>query len=341
VDSSTLPLLFAPFPRPFWYSVSREWRLVPVQSVSSNAKTSGGLWLLQSDGSPPSSSPRRLLSEYAIMSRQQASTTSYFTVNAAAKNMYRWLEWIVMDGLPLTFCEKRLATKNTSLQPICSKTLKRYREIFETSVQKRVAESLRDKVLGRILDAWTEAGTHFVAVFAIAPDEALLVVHHTLENEADMGSDSMMDLLDESLDQYGIDLAQLCFFVCDNASVNVTDVALVDCIPTARETMQLKSLHGDLQCLESVNKLLQANSTTLREVRAGFDSVVSDYPGLQRYLASNVDIVKLPEFEAAIVKILRGQDHELTAEEIQSVQTFSRRDDTAASPTCRTLNGSF
>ncbi|DAZ98807.1 TPA: hypothetical protein N0F65_000963, partial [Lagenidium giganteum] len=120
----------------------------------------------------------------------------------------------------LSFCEKRLTTNNTSLQPICSKALKRYLEIIETSVQKLIAERLRDKVLGLILDAGTEAGTHFDAVIAIAPDEAnprscqrYLVCTAPLKIVADMGSDLMIDLLDDILDQYGIDLAQLCFFV--------------------------------------------------------------------------------------------------------------------------------
>ncbi|DAZ98808.1 TPA: hypothetical protein N0F65_000964 [Lagenidium giganteum] len=42
--------------------------------------------------------------------------------------------------------------------------------------------------------------------------------------------------------------------------VDQTDVALVDCIPTARKTMQLKLLYGDLQYLESVNKLLHCSN---------------------------------------------------------------------------------
>ncbi|DAZ95325.1 TPA: hypothetical protein N0F65_002432 [Lagenidium giganteum] len=37
-----------------------------------------------------------------------------------------------------------------------------------------------------------------------------------------MGSDSMIDLLDSVLDAYGIDATNLCFFVCDHASVNVS-----------------------------------------------------------------------------------------------------------------------
>ncbi|ETP42338.1 hypothetical protein F442_10750 [Phytophthora nicotianae P10297] len=71
------------------------------------------------------------------------------------------------------------------------------------------------------IDAWTEEGTHFVAVIGVTGADKYLLCFSTLTGESDMGSDVIIELLDDVLDTYEIHASQLCFYVIDHASVNV------------------------------------------------------------------------------------------------------------------------
>ncbi|RLN99851.1 hypothetical protein DYB28_013516, partial [Aphanomyces astaci] len=54
-------------------------------------------------------------------------------------------------------------------------------------------------------------------------------------------------------------------------------------------------------------------------VRQIFDTVIEDYPDAVGRLGPSARVVKNPSFESAIVKILRGTETTMTAEERESV----------------------
>ena len=54
----------------------------------------------------------------------QASLDYIF--DARSSNVFKWLEWIVMGELELSFCEKSLTRNNVNLQPVTVTTLKKY-----------------------------------------------------------------------------------------------------------------------------------------------------------------------------------------------------------------------
>ncbi|KAG3091497.1 hypothetical protein PI125_g17403 [Phytophthora idaei] len=170
----------------------------------------------------------------------------------------------------------------------------------------------------------------------------------TLDNEAGMSSDAIIDLLDDVLDMYGIEAAQLGFDACDHTSGNVaitwkTQVpmignpthwsstsamvdryfrfygkldrlndGLVDFIPTPRVNVRLKALHEDFKNLESVNKKLQTSPVSLLDVRALFDHVVKHYLSTNTQLSVTTGLVKFPDFENGVVKVLTGKVRALT-----------------------------
>ncbi|KAG6970736.1 hypothetical protein JG687_00002448 [Phytophthora cactorum] len=49
--------------------------------------------------------------------------------------------------------------------------------------------------------------THFIVIIAWTPKDKFLLCFSTLEDESDMRSDSIIDLLDDVLDTYAIDIS--------------------------------------------------------------------------------------------------------------------------------------
>ncbi|KAE9005350.1 hypothetical protein PR002_g16787 [Phytophthora rubi] len=110
-----------------------------------------------------------------------------------------------------SFCEKPKTRKYSNLKPICAKTLKKYMLALEEVAQARIKAQLSGKRIRFLVDAWTEDGTHFVAIIAVTSKVKFLLCFSTLDDEADVGADSIIQLMDDVLDTYGIDAAQLCF----------------------------------------------------------------------------------------------------------------------------------
>ncbi|DAZ94099.1 TPA: hypothetical protein N0F65_007933 [Lagenidium giganteum] len=46
--------------------------------------------------------------EFQLLRRQARGMDSFVTVTENVTSRYRWLEWVVMGGLPHNFCEKPL-----------------------------------------------------------------------------------------------------------------------------------------------------------------------------------------------------------------------------------------
>lgn len=84
-------------------------------------------------------------------------------------DIFRWIEWTVMQRRPISFCENKYVRKNTSLSPISSDTLRNYTEKLCDLVDDNVQAVLSAK-FGVVLDGWTSGDRHFVAIFAVFCD---------------------------------------------------------------------------------------------------------------------------------------------------------------------------
>jgi hypothetical protein len=66
-------------------------------------------------------------------------------ISPKAMTHFGWLDWIVEKNLPLSFCEAPTTRKYTSLEPICSKTLKKTLlqtlRLVEKKIKERIPES--------------------------------------------------------------------------------------------------------------------------------------------------------------------------------------------------------
>ncbi|KAE9078311.1 hypothetical protein PF010_g23177 [Phytophthora fragariae] len=157
------------------------------------------------------------LSEYEIRAGRPRTLDSFITttVDATSMTTYQWLDWLVMDHLPLDSCEKPRTRKYTKLDPVCAKTLKLRAGAVEAAVQARIRTHFLGKPIGLMYDAWTEGKTHYVAVIGVTPtdDDAskpdkVLLCFTPFEDETDMGADAFIELFDYVLDLYEIDVSQ-------------------------------------------------------------------------------------------------------------------------------------
>lgn len=88
---------------------------------------------------------------------------------------------------------------------------------------------------------------------------------------------------------------------------------------------KLAELVKKLKNCESVSKFLQQQDSgvvTLRRTRVLFDGLIRDDACLNSHLARSAPVVHNPSFEAAIIKIQRGEESKLTADERHSVAHF-------------------
>lgn len=78
------------------------------------------------------------------LGQDSSTTTDIFeirTISAKARNIYGWLEQLVMNDRPFSFVENKFDTKYSKLEPISSKTLIHYCE----AVGAKVEEAIRSK----------------------------------------------------------------------------------------------------------------------------------------------------------------------------------------------------
>ena len=67
--------------------------------------------------------------------------------------------------------------------------------------------------------------------------------------------------------------------------------------------------------MESINKKLQADDTTLADVRALFDHVIDSFPTATPRLQPDANIVHSPDFESGLVKLQLGNNNALSRSE--------------------------
>jgi hypothetical protein len=86
-------------------------------------------------------------------------------ISEEAKNMYGWLEWIVMADLPITIVENDYYIKRSNLLPTTYKTVTKYMDKLLILVKDYIKKCLPSSY-GIIFDGWTCDSEHYIAIFA-------------------------------------------------------------------------------------------------------------------------------------------------------------------------------
>ena len=86
-----------------------------------------------------------------------------YLVDTRSADIYKWLDWIVMDELELGFCEQPRTRGNSNLSKICTKSLKKYMFQLVSAVQSKIkAAAAMCQQYALIFDGWTEDNSHFI-----------------------------------------------------------------------------------------------------------------------------------------------------------------------------------
>ena len=169
-------------------------------------------------------------------SDMQSTSLSLFTIPEKARNIYGWLELIVMNGEPFNLVENEYQRKYSNLSSICRNTFMKYLQELTKTVELKIKDELPE-TFGLVFDGWSDASssTHYVGIFAAYPDPTngqetkyVLLAFSPLLNEADLGSRSHADLIEETLKIYGRDIENVVFIVVDYASVNKKLAQILD-----------------------------------------------------------------------------------------------------------------
>jgi hypothetical protein len=81
---------------------------------------------------------------------------------------------------------------------------------------------LLPRKLGLVIDGWSEAGTHFMAAFAVFPgiNSPIILNFSPILNKLSFTAEVLSEFLETCLSFYGKSTNDVIFLVADNANVN-------------------------------------------------------------------------------------------------------------------------
>ncbi|ETI36912.1 hypothetical protein F443_17017 [Phytophthora nicotianae P1569] len=208
-----------------------------------------------------------------------AATTILNYIRRSSLNLFSWMEWILKNNLPLSFCENEAAWRYSNLDPICVETLVSGMGSLARSVERVIAAEMPDR-FGLIFDGMTHASEHYIAVYAryevdgVAKTPLLCMAPLLSDEEEDLPARGHMEFLATMLPRgYGKQLGMCCFLVADNCSVNrrlatLMGVPLVVQLELADYEEELDTVQKLMLKLRTLTQLakLRYSKTQLRPV---------------------------------------------------------------------------
>jgi hypothetical protein len=141
-------------------------------------------------------------------------------------NLFSWVEWIVKDLLPFSFCKKPTTRKFSLLDAISVESLMKAMTQFTVIVEQKVKHCLPD-IFSLAFDGWSSGGTHFMTVFAMWPDQTqekgysqAMLSFAPLQDEEHLDADSHKESILEILRFYGKDYSNVACITGDNCTTN-------------------------------------------------------------------------------------------------------------------------
>jgi hypothetical protein len=103
----------------------------------------------------------------ALVTEKNRSIASFILrVNHdAEKDMFHWIEWIVMHSLPLQVVDNSLTQEGMKYKPITSKLLCKHILATAKMMSESIAEKLPDKI-ALVFDGWTVGLVHYIGISA-------------------------------------------------------------------------------------------------------------------------------------------------------------------------------
>ena len=156
-------------------------------------------------------------------------TTLDYMYDSRSTNVFKWLEWIIMDEHELSFCEKDLTRGNANLDPISVKTLKKYLFKLVTVVEKKISAKAMALATSYALvfDGWSEASKHFIGMYIVYPAKVVdanpvlhLLAFAPLHDETNFTAENHANFIKATLHWYSLSRDRLFCLIGDNCSTN-------------------------------------------------------------------------------------------------------------------------
>lgn len=110
--------------------------------------------------------PERIANFVPTLDSSQSSLDSFILpVTKQARNIAKWIEWVIMDDLPFSFVDRERTRLFTSLDPICRNTFKKYFHLLVKKVKAEIEAAL-PSTFGLLFDGWSLGSEHYLAIFA-------------------------------------------------------------------------------------------------------------------------------------------------------------------------------
>jgi hypothetical protein len=194
-------------------------------------------------------------------------------VDSKALNAFRWIEWIVMNNLPLSTVEDELTRKNTNLAPLTVKTFKVYLHKVVKGVETVIGRTLPDQ-FGLVVDGWSEDTTHYFAVFAVfgaiidgkEVAKRYLLAMSPLADETQFTAENHVEFIEQQLDLFGKTRLNVLFLCADNTNLcpriaELLGVRFVGCGAHRLNLACEAVLREQMPLLEKVNLVMKELSS--------------------------------------------------------------------------------
>ena len=183
----------------------------------------------QEDGHSETSSLITALSSPGPSLLVSGQTTLDYMFDTRSTNVFKWLEWIIMDEHELAFCEKDLTRCNASLETISVKTLKKYLFKVVQSVEKKISAKAMALAssYALVFDGWSEASKHFIGMYIAYPAKEVdadpvlhLLAFAPLHDETNFTAENHANFIKATLNWYSLSADRLFCLIGDNCSTN-------------------------------------------------------------------------------------------------------------------------
>ncbi|KAG2854150.1 hypothetical protein PC113_g13560 [Phytophthora cactorum] len=214
----------------------------------------------------------------------------------------RWVEWYVMDRMPVSYCERPLVCKNAKMQPISAATLQKFLDAPYGHVREVIATTLPDK-------------------FVIALD-ALTTAFCPLGDEEHLSAQSLFDLIADTLSTYNRPCESVLFMIGDNCSELL--LAKIHALMKHLNTIKCRAALRKVTPLAPVLRSVTRWSSTFNMVERGEES-----EHVEELLETLMDLNEVTKAlqdstltKSGIIKIISGSC--LTTREQEAYKAFKR-----------------
>jgi hypothetical protein len=269
---------------------------------------------------------------YQLMSETEKGSKSKLTsyIDTKSSNIYGWIDWIVAENLPFSFCEKQSTKKYAKLKSISVETVQKYMELLVVEVEHRIKKEIPDK-FAIVFDGWSEDSTHFIGIFVSYLTEEKLPKRHLLAftpllDESDLSADSQSALIIDTLELYEKNASNIVCLIGDNCSTNKSvanklGVPLVGCAShrfNLAVNAYLQSFETELEKVSQISRKLRTiknsaqlrQKTSLRPVLRNATRWSSSYMMLERFLKlkdfidpMNIELAGLMPSAAELIRL--------------------------------------